>query len=293
MKRQVHLIFVLCVLGFPFVLPNIVLAKKKIDNAQVETYQNIIEKAQNLMLQKNRSQAQDILSNAAQKETNLAAIKELKKTAIEISNIFMTEKTHQLYENALSQRYNNVNEALNKINEAIKLEPTNFLLKFELGSLLIAKKDCKAAEANALSMREVLPFYEKVDLALAQAHLCAEQLEAFKKVIATVNTKKSEDEYAWLVLEFKASLQQGSFLAAQEKLKTLINKYKDYPEIPYLQWKMSQAKQKPENDLAQKYLHQCKAISMSVYRKYLADSTLCRNVLEVEAEAKGLNNETE
>lgn len=258
-----------------------------------ETYKDIIEKAQNLILQKNRAQALDILKNAAQREQNLNAVKELKKTAIEIANIFMTEKTHQLYENALSLRFTNISDAMNRVNEALKVEPNNMMLMTELGRLMIAKKDCKAAESNAFAMSELIPFYEKVDLSLAQAYLCSSNWENYKKVVSPLNLKKSEDRYAWEILEFHHALQTNQLLLAQQSLKSLSEIYPDYPEVPYLRWKMSVARQKPDNEQGQKYLHTCKNITMGLYRKYISDSTLCRNVLEVETDMKGLLNVAE
>ncbi len=268
-------------------------AANLIERNKSETYNDIIEKAQNLILQKNRSQALDILKNAAQREQNLNAVKELKKTAIEIANIFMTEKTHQLYENALSLRFTNLSDAMSRVNEALKIEPNNMMLMTELGRLMNAKKDCKAAEANAFAMSELIPFYERVDLSLAQAYQCSANWDGYKKVVSPLNLKKSEDRYAWDVLEFHYALQTNQLLLAQQSLKTLSELYPDYPELPYLRWKMSVARQKPDNDQGQKYLHTCKNITMSLYRKYISDSTLCRNVLDVETDMKGLLNVAE
>lgn len=290
-KYRVRFIIQLVVLFSSFALFNdSVWAAKLTNKSHSETYQNIIEKAQNLILQKNRLQALDVLKNAAQKEQNLTAVKELKKTAIDIANIFMTEKTHQLYESALTLRFSNVNDATSRINEALKIEPNNIALMLELSRLLIAKKDCKAAETNAISMVELIPFYEKVDLSLAQAYQCQNNWEGYRRIVATINIGKSEDKFAWEVLEFENALVNNQLLVAQDLLKTLEKSNPDYPELPYLRWKMSVARQKPDNDQAQKYLQGCKNITMSVYRKYLSDSTLCRNILEVESEAKGLIN---
>lgn len=128
-------------------------ATSVLEKNKSETYKDIIEKAQNLILQKNRSQALDILKNAAQKEQNLNSVKELKKTAIEIANIFMTEKTHQLYENALSLRFVNPGDAMGRVNEALKIEPNNMMLMTELGRLMIAKKTVKLPRPMVLLCR--------------------------------------------------------------------------------------------------------------------------------------------
>ncbi len=109
----------------------------------IETYKDIIEKAHNLSLQNDRPQALRILSVAVKKETRPQAIAELKKVSRELSQIFLSDKSQQLYESGLSLKKIDPGEALDKIQEALKLEPENSLIVIEQARLQMMRGDCR------------------------------------------------------------------------------------------------------------------------------------------------------
>ncbi|HWU44304.1 MAG TPA: hypothetical protein VN132_12725, partial [Bdellovibrio sp.] len=90
-------------------------------NAKAETYKDIIEKAYNLSLQKDRQQALNILLSALQKETRPQNIAELRKVLSDVSHVFFSDKAQQLYETGISFRKTDLNQAQTKLTEALRI----------------------------------------------------------------------------------------------------------------------------------------------------------------------------
>ncbi|ASD65329.1 tetratricopeptide repeat protein [Bdellovibrio bacteriovorus] len=258
-----------------------------------ETYKDIIEKAYNLSLQRDRTQALNILSAAIQRETRPQAVAELKKTVSEVSNIFFSDKSQQLYETGVSLRKADVNQALDKVSEAARIEPDNFPIVIEMARLMIAKGDCKAGLETVRKQLLVVPFDEDLKLTQAQALACQTKWPEYQKVYDTVAVKKSPLQKYWYALEVQKFLDLNNPLKTQESLALLKKADEKYPESYYWQWKVAHSQKKMNTEQAQKYVMTCKNISANQYRQYMIDPMLCRRVLEVEGELKGMNGTAE
>ncbi|XGC80907.1 tetratricopeptide repeat protein [Bdellovibrio bacteriovorus] len=261
--------------------------------AKSETYKDIIEKAYNLSLQRDRQQALNILANALQKENRPQAIAELKKTISEVGHIFFSDKAQQLFETGVSLRKNEVSQALDKVIEASRIEPDNFSIIKEQARLLVAKGDCKNAQELVQKQLWVLPYDEEFKLSLAQAYACLGKWADYQKLADTVAIKKSPLQKFWSVLEADKYISGKNLARAQEVLTNLKKSDEKYPEISYWLWKFDLAQKRNNLDIAQKYVMTCKNISANQYRQYMIDPMLCRHLTEVEGELKGMNGTPE
>ena len=107
-----------------FIYPNQAFAELTKKNR--ESSSDIIQKSQNLLLQKNRPQAIDLLVIALKNEKpNSSGFNELRKNLFEISRIFISDKAQQTYEFSLSLKRTDAPQALAKITEGIRIEPEN------------------------------------------------------------------------------------------------------------------------------------------------------------------------
>ncbi|KHD88591.1 MAG: hypothetical protein OM95_08815 [Bdellovibrio sp. ArHS] len=262
-------------------------------NGKSETYKDIIEKAYNLSLQRDRQQALNILATAIQREARPQAISELKKTTAEVANVFFSDKAQQLFETGVSLRKTDLNQALDKVNEAARIEPDNFSIVNEQARLLIAKGDCKSAQENVQKQLKTVTFDEELKLSLAQALVCQGRWLEYQKIVDSVFIKKSPLQKFWQVLEVEKTLSQKSLTKAQEALAGLKKSDEKYPELFYWTWKYEQMAKKANLDDAQKYVMTCKNISANQYRQYMIDPMLCRRQVEVEGELKGMNGTPE
>lgn len=268
------------------------LAQNKVSRS--ETYKDIIEKAHNLSLQRDRQQALNILTTAIRRETKPAAIAELKKTVNEIGNFFFSDKAQQLYEVGVSLRKTDLSQALSKLNEASRIEPDNVAIVTELSRLMIAKNDCSNANELLTKQAKLSPFDEELKIAQTHALLCQGQTpEAVKVMESKENGKTSPYAPYWLALEVDRYVRNKNPMKAQESWASLEKSDPKYPEISYWRWKVDALSKKTNAEAAQKYVMTCKNISASQYRQYMIDPMLCRRTAELENELKGLNETTE
>lgn len=250
---------------------------------KAETYQDLIAKAQNLALQKDRQQAMNILANAIRKENSKTqANNELKKSLNEISIIFFDDRTQQLYEVAITLKRTDLNQALQKITEAQRAEPDNSLLALEQARILIGKSDCSNAEEVAAKQLLQDPYFEELSLARAQAAQCMGKLLPVARSGELPDVKKSIFAKFWLMLEVEKRIKDKNLAKASEVLASVKKLDNKYPEIDYWHWKIDQLVRKKKSILAEKYIMTCKNISAHLYRQYMMDPMLCRRVAEME-----------
>ncbi|WP_246845201.1 hypothetical protein [Bdellovibrio sp. NC01] len=262
-----------------------------------ETYKDIIEKAYNLSLQKDRQQALNILMTALQKETRPQAVAELRKALVDVAHVFISDKAQQAYEAGLSLRKTDVVQALAKLNDAARMEPDNIAILTELSRALIAKGDCSGAQDNLVKQIKLFPYDEELKLGSAQALVCQASWLDYAKLYDSTDVKKSAFQKFWLILEVERYFKTKMTLKAQENLAVLKKLDPKYPEVSYWSWKIAQAAALPGKKVgfedAQKYVMACKNISANQYRQYMIDPMLCRHLPEVEADLKGSNGTAE
>lgn len=268
-----------------------ILAQNKVNRS--ETYKDIIEKAHNLSLQRDRQQALNILTTAIRRETKPAAIAELKKTVSEVANFFFSDKAQQLFEVGVSLRKTDLSQALSKLNEAVRIEPDNAAIVTELARLMIGKNDCSNAAEILAKQAKLSPFEEELRIAQAQAHLCQNQLAEAVKLIESKENLKSPNQKFWLSLEVDRHIREKNVSKAQESWSNLSKIDSKYPELSYWTWKLDSIAKKSNPEAAQKYVMTCKNISASQYRQYMIDPMLCRRISDLEGELKGLNGNIE
>lgn len=256
-----------------------------------ETYKDIIEKAYNLSLQKDRQQAMIILGNAIQNESRPQAVAELRKTSLDLAHVFLSDKAQQIYESGVSLRRTDLSQAQDKIAEALRLEPDNLSIILEMTRIYVARGECKVAQELVQKHFKTFSFDEELRLSLAQSLACQQKWAEYQKVADPAVLKKSPYSKYWSILEAERLIAAKSYVKAQELLLGLLKSDDKYPGALYWKWKMSALQRKPAPEEGQKYLMTCKNISANQHRQYMMDPMLCRHLTEVEKELKG-NHET-
>ncbi|WP_413559241.1 hypothetical protein [Bdellovibrio sp. HCB209] len=258
-----------------------------------ETYKDIIEKAYNLSLQKDRQQALNILTAAIARESRPAAQAELKKATVEVAHVFFSDKAQQLYETSISLKKTDLNQAISKLAEAQRIEPDNLTVVMEQARLQIAKGECSNAQEALQKSVKLMSFDEELRLVNAQTQVCAGQWVEYSKNPEVSDSRKSTYQKYWMALEVERQLKLKNLTKASETAQSLVKLDPKYPEGHYWIWKISLALKKSNLEEAQKYVMTCKNISASQYRQYMIDPMLCRRAQEVESEIKGMNGTAE
>ncbi|MGZ3743453.1 MAG: tetratricopeptide repeat protein [Pseudobdellovibrionaceae bacterium] len=259
---------------------------------KAETTKDIIEKAYNLSLQKDRSQAINILVNAI-KQGNVHGenILDLKRTLQQVSYLFYSDRAQQAYELALSLRRTDAAQALQKMNEALRIETDNLTLFTEMQRMILTKGDCSTVLESVVKERLQNSFDENLILLQGQSQVCLGKWEDFKKTHDGLDLKTTTQAKFWLSLEIEYAMHEKNLARAKELIGILQKTDSKYPELHYWQWRVANASEKPV--IGHKYINECKNISAALYRQYMTDVNLCRKVSEVEIANKNLNETNE
>lgn len=246
-----------------------------------EPYKEIISKAHNLVLQKDRQQALILLSSALRLEKpGSRPYKDLRRVLSEIAHIFLSDKTQQLYELALSLKLTDLNQAQQKASEALRMEPDNFTLILELARLHLTKNDCKLADETADRAQKLYSLDEGYLLVQGQIDICRGDLLNYQK---SRDLAESPASLSWTSLDLEKAVREKNWTRAKELLVQLKKLEKDNPEISYWAWRIDNQQKISNPNAAQRYIVECRNMPLAMARRLNLDPWLCQKTSEVEA----------
>lgn len=251
-----------------------------------ESYKDLIEKAQNLILQKDRQQAIQVLLNGLkQEQKNKAAITELKKKVEELGSLFLSDKAQQLYETSLSFKRKDLAQAQAKINEALRIEFDNVQILTESARLLMLKGDCSGAQDQISKMYKKNIYDEQILLTMGQVQLCLGAMDQYFSIRSHVDAKALSENPDWIALELQRSLFEKDKLKSKERLTALQKIDPKNPQLIFWQWKFSKIEGDEDSSLVEKYKLNCNNISARIFRLYQRDPYFCNKQTEMETES--------
>lgn len=265
----------------------------------MESEKELIEKARQLLLQKERVSAIAFLTASAQRENKLgnsAKAKALIHALDEVSNTFITDKAQQSYELGLSLLEQDLEQALAKLEEAARIEPKNFVVELQVVRTHIMKGQCSESAIKSRALIGLNPFSSDSHLVLAQAVLCLNDIAEFKRIRAAAPPIPSENKIYWELLSAQEAVLSGADASLLEKAKAQLRDLDKMPESHYWIWRIDQNLSKmnikkigplPKQN-ADKYLALCKNPAKGLQRLYSKEPLLCRHVNEVEDQIKTL-----
>lgn len=243
---------------------------------------DIIEKAHNLSLQKDRMQAVNVLVSALKRESPTStAAKEMKTTLHEVGDLFFGDKAQQQYELALALRKTDINQAQAKLGEALRMEPDNVQLLSESARLQILKNDCGAATEAVAKQRKWNPFDEQLILVAAQAAVCQNDWPTYAALRSQADSRKGPYAKSWLALEAERAFREKAADRGKDALEALKKADPEHPELSFYAWKMESDKAR-QRSMAQRYAMTCKNLSAALFRRYITETFFCRRTAEAE-----------
>ncbi len=256
-----------------------------------ETYRDLIEKAYNLSLQKDRTQALGILVGAIKKENKKSPAQRELMTALEqVSKVFYSDKAQQLYELALSMKSSDPTTATAKLQEALRLEPDNLSIEIALARQALASNDCDGALARSLKQKDLLVAIEELRLVAAQSQVCLGKYDDYLVSRSAQDVKKSDLGKFWFVLETEYFFKTASLPKALEAAVNLQKQDGNFPEPHYWDWRAGTELKQKKDKAAQRYLNLCKTMNSRQQRDYSPEPQLCRRTTEIENYLKKNNN---
>lgn len=243
---------------------------------------DLIEKARNLSLQKDRTQATNILVSAMRREpANSTAFREMRVALEEISMVFFNDRAQQLYELALSLRKTDPKQAQSRLQEASRIEPDNLQVLNELARLQMIANNCDNAAESLAQIRKTNPFDEQTLLGSAQAAVCQNDWPLYTTLRSQAEGRKGSYKKSWLSLEVERADREKSESRAIDAVQALKGADPEHPELGYWEWRYGKVSEQ-KNAAGARYLMTCKNLSTALLRRYLSEPFLCRKTADVE-----------
>jgi tetratricopeptide (TPR) repeat protein len=267
-------------------------AAESIEVLSQETFRDIIRKAELLALQKDRTQSTQILISAIKKEEKQNANRlELQKTLDQISSIFFTDNAQQVYETGVLLKEKDPVGAVEKLNEALRLDPKNFLVYLTLAKIYLAQFDCGKSKSQLEAAQAVNPYNSELDILLVYQTMCYK-----KPIVSTIfkknNQKNSPYQLNWLTLEITNFFNTPNFDTI--KIKELISNLQkidpNYPEIYYYLFLVDGLRTQNGKLSGERYIKNCKDLNFKKDKIYGSEPWLCVRITEVEQALQSKGN---
>jgi hypothetical protein len=269
-----------------------VLAKKpkspESASSTTETFQNLIEKAQNLSLQKDRLQASQILVRAITHESKGSpAYRDLTKALDELMTTFYTERAQSTFVAAESNLSLKPREAIEGFAEALRLEDGNVTILKALARSHLVLNECDKADGFVKSAEALDPFAAEIELLRLQVLSCSNSRSLLSARLFPPDVPMSSMENFVRGMQVKDLIQRTETKRAKALLAQWQTSAPDYPEVYYWKWMFSKDEQsqsaKPDRVAAQKYVQLCQNLTPRKRKSFNLDVDLCKGKESVDS----------
>lgn len=243
----------------------------------------IIEIAQNLVLQKDRDQAVRLLIKAQGTEKNKNVSSEIRSILTDIGSLFLYDKSQQEFESSISFKKTDPSKWLAAVERAQKIEPDNTLVMYELIRNHINKKNINRAKEIAEEFRAKNPFDKNVVLATVFIQLASND----GKDLTPAKTRLKDlqlPNYNAIAgyIELLERVLAGNKEKALAAIAVLKKEDSLNPQISYWESQIA-GKTKTDEDPI------CESFPEHYYRRYYHDLFFCSSALENFFKFKDVN----
>ena len=278
--------------------------KKLAPSRQQETYQDLIQKAQNLTLQRDRLQASQILNRAIAREPKTSqGFKELTKALQDLTTVFYTERAQAAFVAGEANLPLKPKEAIDSFQEALRLEDGNVAVLKALARVYLVQGECEKADGYIKSAEALDSYSPEVLLLRLQAWDCSQATSFLDEKAFSPEAQAPLIENSVRGLQMKIHLRKSEF----KKAKALLDKWsaaaKDYPEVSYWMFELSRAQgassgtgagtpnHSVDRAAAQRYVQLCQNLTPRKRKSFNLDVDLCKAKEVVESFLKGASDE--
>ncbi len=257
---------------------------------QKENYKDLISKAQNLSLQRDRLQACQILTRAIEKEKmGSESYQEMKDSLEALGTLFYTDQAQAIFAQGESLAEKKPKEAIEKYHEALKIEDGNVAILRALARAQLRNDDCRGAEATIKAAESYDSLSGEHYLLRLQKHQCRKDEADLIETLDEKNVDIAGVDRFLNVFSIGKSYIKKDFKKAKQLLSSWETQNPDYPEIYFWKWQISNAQGVPDKFSAQKYLQLCKGLTPRKRKLFNLDVDLCKNIDVVEAKLKNVH----
>jgi predicted RNA binding protein with dsRBD fold (UPF0201 family) len=244
-----------------------------------ETLDGVRKKASAMLLQKQKKQALQTLTEFIRNETNKTTATDALDFLEMIAKTFITKESQEAYETSVNLIVENPKEAVKQVDLCIQAEPQNSECLVQRIRLAYRDKNIGVVENYSSQLKQIIPGTRTdhwVSITLKRTDLDFKN----KIIVKKLNEKVSEDSFVFAALELDRSFAAKNFSRAKEVLGYLEKHFSDWPDIIFYKSKLevesAEEKSAQSNEAFALYSAKCKNLSKSIARKYRYDFDLCK-----------------
>ncbi len=246
-------------------------------SSQLENYRDLIQKAQNLTLQRDRLQASQILVRALRREPKgSTGYKELVRALEELTTVFYTNKAQSAYSAGESLMIAKPKEAIEPLQEALRLEEGNVSALRALARTFLILEDCSRAEAQVGAAEALNPPSPEVKLLRLQVSSCFGRHELLSVQLAEAELAQEHIQLSTRGIMIRELIRRGDLRKAKGVLSTWESRSPDYPELHRWKWRVMQKAGSGSLAPAVRYVQLCQNLSLRKRKSYILDVELCK-----------------
>lgn len=247
-------------------------------SANIGSFENVRKKAMELLLQKKKNQALQLLQNYSKTNMGLAHREETSQLLLKLARKFMTREAQEAYENSLNLSLEDPKESLKSAEQCLAVEPEQSDCHVQKARLLFMAQNQRAFEATLLELRELIPGTANEQWLLLWLNQEKPEFKS-KQILRYLPEKAGDDEFVQVIHEIERAFSAKNYSRAKDVIKYLEKHYPDWPDLLYYQYRIdaesAEERQKSTAEKLQLYTSKCKSLSKSQVRKYRYDFKLC------------------
>jgi hypothetical protein len=208
----------------------------------------------------------------------------------ELSSVFYTDKAQAIFSQGESLVDLKTKDAIDKFQEALKLEEGNMSVLKAIARAQLRLDDCRGADATLKSAESYDSVSGEVQLLKLQTLKCQKDFEALSEKLTSKDLDIEGFERYTKAFVLDDAIRKKDFKKVRQILASWESLAPDYPEVYFWKWQIGLELNTPERLSGEKYLQLCKALSVRKRKSFNLDVDLCKNTDEVEAKIKTLKN---
>ena len=204
--------------------------------------------------------------------------------------MFYTEKAQSLFLLADGLESEKPKEAIDKLNEALRLEEGNLSILKALGRVHLRLGECSSASKPIAAGLTINPNSHEVKLLNLQQLECEKSYDQLATALMGKIDESDPTEKYTKGIRLRDLQRRNDLKGAKALLGTWESAQPEYPEVYFWRWSLSG---NPPSDraAAQKYIAHCQNLTPRKKKSYNLDLDLCKSVEKVDEALKAASAE--
>lgn len=259
-----------------------------------ENYKDLIAKAENLSLQRDRLKAVQVLAQGISREKkNSAPWMALKASLDQLAGLFYADKTQRVFEMAESLYFSDSAQSLPKYNEALSLEPDNLEILLATARANINQNQCRPALEAIQRAIVIHPWSETSEILRLTALTCGAGATEKTQFATRFEITELANKVLFFNLQGRWRIKDANRMEAQEVLTKARDLDPQFPETYFWLHKAVSEPAVKSLEYAEKYLQLCQGIDSKLRRRYVNAPQLCQSTAEAESFINGVKSREE